>query len=356
MFQFKSSLKFLPLCLISQSFVNCSSPPSSSSSSPSSTSSSSTSSSKVLLKPKPTSLSIPLSSSQMDKETYNKMMTITKRLKICFKESELRCKNKDGVQICTLKYQPHGWKGYPLVRVAKTTVELPIEKIVELWYDHNSRKEWDTNFCSNSELIEVIGSKIPIGHITGRSRYYYPPRDYAYHIKEIPSSFLDLSRFNSKAILNIDASDDIPLQNGIVRGNMNSLLYLKAVTPHQTEVTYIVEYSLNGWTTKDLGEFVANNAVDIILKLKKDKEEPQLEPTFEDLLIERSRKDEMRKSRKKYENLKTKADLQKIIDIIEPKLAEIQNLPKKERKGFESLETRLVDDITILKSLQEKAE
>ena len=316
MFRLKSSFKLFHICFVSQGFAFC--------------------------------------SESKDQEIHQEVIQVASRLKRCMLESERKCrKNRDGVDICTLKYQKYGWSGYPLVRIAHAQLNIPLEQIARIWSDHDARKKWDVNFCSDSKLIRTSESKAQIGYITGKSRYYYPSRDYVYHITRAPGAIVGVNDLLTTVFVNTDASKEVPLSSTSVRGNMNSLLYLKSINSTTTDVTYIVEYAINGWTTASLGEFVADNVVDTLTQIKKQLEvepAPVLTPAEE--VAAKRKKEEFVKERKRFDDV-PKKDLQRIIDVLESNIADLQKLNNEERKNYLELETRLKDDV---KYLQERME
>lgn len=311
MFSLKSSIKYLPLCLISQSIIFCSN-----------------------------------KQNLHDQEVAD----ITTRLARCIHESNLKCKtNEHGINICTLKPQKK-WNGYPLVRVAHATLDIPLEKIVELWLDQENRKNWDENFCSKSEVQFSNELQTNLTHITGYSRYYYPPRDYVLRSRRMSGSYIDKDDRNYHVYVNIDASNYLPHSPGVVRGNMNSLLCLKKINSNSTEVKYIVEYAVNGWTLNILTENIADICVDTISQLKLRYNNPNsTSSTGVDMFWERSQEQIVQDKHKLFDEIKSKEVLQSILNTLIPKLDSIKELPIAERESKRAIEKKLIDDIEYIK-------
>jgi hypothetical protein len=298
-------------------------------------------------------------STKRDKDLEEKIFNVSNRLKIALLENEKKCRprNKDGVQICTLANIRYGWKGYPLVRVAHARVQAPIEELSSCWFLQGARKSWDVDFCEESQLVKEQDSETALAYIRGKTRYLFPSRDFAFHVCRVPGGLLGIQDYLTVAFVNTDASNEVPISAWSVRGNMNSILLLRPVNAQVTDVTYIVEYAVNGWVPTFLAEFAADNAVSTLLQLKKQVEaEESFEEgvSIEEAARKRFQKHQMQKEENKSATIvsdvtSSREDLQRTLAILEAKLGDIQKARRSEGLDLADLEKRVKGDIQKLR-------
>jgi hypothetical protein len=293
--------------------------------------------------------------SKREKALDDKIFDVSNRLKIGLVENEKKCRarNKDGVQICHLANIRYGWKGYPLVRIANARIKAPIEEVSSCWFNQGARKKWDIGFCDESQLLKEYDSETALAYIKGKTRYLFPSRDFAFHVCRVPGGLVGIQDYLAVAFINTDAAQDVPATSWSVRGNMNSILLLQPVNAQVTDVTYIVEYAVNGWVPSFLAEFVADNAANTLLQLKKDLEEEESSEqgvSIEEAARMRFRKHQMQKEENKSATIvndvtSSRADLEKTVAILEAKLLDIQKTRRNEGLDLADLENRVKSDI-----------
>lgn len=299
--------------------------------------------------------SIVLCSTKREKDLEEKIFNVSNRLKIGLKEEEKKCRprNKDGLQICTLSNLRYGWKGYPLVRIANAKVKAPIEEVSSCWFNHGMRKKWDSNFCDDSQVVKEHNSETALAYIRGKTRYLFPSRDFAFHICRVPGGLVGIQDYLAVAFVNTDASNDVPTATWSVRGNMNSILLLRPVSPEVTDVTYVVEYAVNGWVPSFIAEFVADNAANTLLQLKKHLEEEESSEegvSIEEAARMRFKKHQIQKEENRSATIvndvtSSRADLERTLAILESKLSDIQKTRRNEGLDLADLEKRVKSDI-----------
>jgi hypothetical protein len=298
--------------------------------------------------------------SKREKALEDKIFEVSNRLKIGLIENEKKCRPpKDGVQICTLANIRYGWKGYPLVRIANARIKAPIEEVSSCWFNQGARKKWDTNFCDESQLLKEYDNETALAYIRGKTRYLFPSRDFAFHVCRVPGGLVGIQNYLAVAFINTDAAQEVPATAWSVRGNMNSILLLQAVNAQVTDVTYIIEYAVNGWVPTFIAELAADNAANTLLQLKKDLEEEESSEqgvSIEEAARMRFRKHQMQKEEKKSATIvndvtSSRADLEKTVAILEAKLLDIQKTRRNEGLDLGDLENRVKSDI---KSIRER--
>jgi hypothetical protein len=91
------------------------------------------------------------------------------------KENLLTSKTvRDGVEI----YYPRKSKfprGLPICRVVKAQINAPLDEISAMWFNQDSRTDWDTS-VTDCQLIDQGDSDTCVTYFEGRAGYIVPAR------------------------------------------------------------------------------------------------------------------------------------------------------------------------------------
>ena len=225
-----------------------------------------------------------------------------------------------------------------------------------LWQSQGARKNWDSNYCDDSQVVKEYNSETSLAYIRGRPGYVIPARDYAFHICRVPGGIVGLNDFMSVAFINVDAANAVPTCGTAwaVRGNMNSILLLRPVNAEITDVTYIVECSVNGWIFPFVAEYFADTIVKTLTNMKKELEADENSEEATASIEEAARLRFQRHLAQKEENKATTIvnditsnpeDLQETLAILQRRLKEIQASKRTDGIDLSRLEDRVKKDI-----------
>lgn len=311
---------------------------------------------------------------QNEKTLHEKACKISSRLKVALDDDNLICHEKDGIKVCYLKRGRASPESLPHIRLSKTRINAPLEEISSLWLNHGGRKNWDSEFCEDAQLVKELDKDTVLAYIRGKSRYIYPSRDYAYHICRVPGGrissnffrFLICSplglvgnkNFMTAVFVGIDAANSVPLTSWSVRGRMNTILLLQPINAGITEATYVVECSPDGWMIPFITDLFADNIVQSLTAMKKHLEAVESAEEALSSIEDAARLRFQRHKALREENQATTIvndvtaefeDLSATLAILERRLKDLRQTQRSEGLDLRDLEGRMMRDIALIK-------
>ena len=181
------------------------------------------------------------------------------------KESENKLKFKkdnNGVKIFSILEgkipDPDNSTGLNTARVGKAIIEAPIDKVADAWWNFNSRREWDSLNTAVSQIVDIYGENSRLVYIKGKPKPMISARDFGFLSINMKPELLGYPS-TSAIFLQVDASEIVPKDKGSVRGKINSILVLEAISPNSTACTYVCEVEPQGWLPHVAVELAADD-------------------------------------------------------------------------------------------------
>jgi hypothetical protein len=285
----------------------------------------------------------------------SRVYELSKRLSCTLDEDNLLLRKTlpDGVKIFSLRNKPLG--NYN-VRVIKGTIKAPMDEVVTVWENQNSRKKWDPYNCKEGQTLSRINKDISLSYLLSQRGLLIPSRDFVYYTSRVPGGTVGSDNYMSVAFVNVDANTEFPTTIWAVRGQVNSILLLEPISAQTTNVTHIVEINTGGWVWKSIAAYYLDRLGNTLSMLKKDLEK---EETMEEaaMSIEAAAKLRFNKHKALKEEITLIADdvtanqedLKEALRLLEKKLSDVKSSERKERLDLSELRSRIENDIARIK-------
>lgn len=248
--------------------------------------------------------------------------------------------------------------GLPICRIVKAQINAPVDEISAMWFNHDSRVDWDSSVV-DTQVLKENDSETCVAYMEGKPGYIASARDFAITICRVPAGVVGINDFMSAAFVNVDAASLAPTATSwAVRGKMNSILLLKPLNAEVTEVTYVVEVQPNGWFFSWFVDYFGNRLADPIANMKKELERDLVvedaEASVEEIARQRFKRHQAQMQEKNQTSIVKDVtadveDLKKTLVILEARLQDIQKSQKAEDLDLSALEKRIQSDIVRLK-------
>ena len=158
-------------------------------------------------------------------------------------------------------------------RVGEIEIGAPAEDIAEAWWNFNRRKEWDNINTEDSRVIREEDDETRFAYVLGKPKSFIPALDAAFYICKVSPGYFQLP-LNAYAYVQVnDNQHEVPDQQGVVRGDFNSIILISPIMPMRSKVQYlsykVVDEYARGQIIDSVGELAADDIPLTIGELKK---------------------------------------------------------------------------------------
>lgn len=294
-----------------------------------------------------------------DQKLEDQIFDVAGRLRAgLVKENMLTSKTqRNGVDIYYPRKSKFPSGGLPICRIVKAQINAPLDEVSAMWFNQDSRIDWDTS-VTDCQILKEENSETCVTYFEGRAGYVVPARDFAMTICRVPAGVVGINDYMSSAYVNVDAASLAPRATSwAVRGKMNSLLLLRPLNAGVTEVTYVVEVQPNGWLFSWFVDYFGNCLADPIVNMKKELEDDlegeDATASVEEIARQRFKRHQLQKEEKNHTSIVKDVtadveDLKKTVQILEARLADIRKSQRSEGLDLSALEKRVKSDISRL--------
>eukprot|EP00127_Corallochytrium_limacisporum_P002089 Clim_evm3s103 gene=Clim_evmTU3s103 len=164
---------------------------------------------------------------------------------------QFRCERTAGLKVYWDSENGGSWP----FRLGKVSVNCSAEKYAEVLWNYPLRAEWDSLNTDAIEELKVETDTSKLVWLLGKPKPGLSARDFVFHSTKIPQDDGSFLFVQTDAAKDPAKPED---QSVAVRGNVNTLMYIKPAGESSCDITYIMEIQVNGWVPN----FVVDAVID----------------------------------------------------------------------------------------------